>query len=144
MAVAGPRSEPAVVAHSRHGRLPAARGLVPRRPLFDRLSRVGPGEVVLLCAPAGSGKTALLRSWMESEGLADRVAWVSVERAERDAQRFWLSVVDELAGAVVEDGRVERVGATPAFGGRRSSSGCWPTWARWRTLIGLASLPWSL
>ena len=107
-----------MVAHSRHGRLPAARGLVPRRPLFDRLSRVGPGEVVLLCAPAGSGKTALLRSWVESEGLADRVAWVSVERAERDAQRFWLSVVDELAGAVAEDGLVERVGATPAFGGQ--------------------------
>jgi hypothetical protein len=98
MAVAGRASEPAVVAHSRHGRLPAARGLVPRRPLFDRLSRVGPGEVVLLCAPAGSGKTALLRSWVESEGLADRVAWVSVERAERDAQRSWLSVVDELSG----------------------------------------------
>ncbi len=118
MAVAGRASEPAVVAHGRHGRLPAVRGLVPRRPLFDRLSRVGPGEVVLLCAPAGSGKTALLRSWVESEGLADRVAWVSVERAERDAQRFWLSVVDELAGAVGEDGLVERVGATPAFGGQ--------------------------
>jgi LuxR family transcriptional regulator, maltose regulon positive regulatory protein len=118
MAVAGRASEPAVVAHSRQGRLPAARGLVPRRPLFDRLSRVGPGEVVLLCAPAGSGKTALLRSWVESEGLADGVAWVPVERAEQDAQRFWLSVVDELAGAVGEDGLVERVDATPAFGGQ--------------------------
>ena len=125
MAVAGPRSEPAVVAHSRQGRLPAARGLVPRRPLFDRLSRVGPGEVVLLCAPAGSGKTALLRSWVESEGLADRVAWVSVERGERDAQRFWLSVVDELAGAVAEDGLVERVARHAGLrrrGGRRAAA----------------------
>ncbi len=32
--------------------LPAARGLVPRRLLFDRLSALGPGEVGLLCAPA--------------------------------------------------------------------------------------------
>jgi LuxR family maltose regulon positive regulatory protein len=90
---------------------------VPRRLLFDRLSALGPGEVGLLCAPAGSGKTALMRSWVASEGLADRIAWVSVERDEQDAQRFWLSVVDQLAGAAGEDGLVERVGATPVFGG---------------------------
>ena len=98
---------------------------MPRRPLFDRLSRVGPGEVVLPCAPAGSGKTALLRSWVESEGLADRVAWVSVERAERDAQRFWLSVVDELAGAV-GGGRAGGAGRRHAGlrrpGGRRAAA----------------------
>jgi LuxR family maltose regulon positive regulatory protein len=55
---------------------------------------------------------------MESEGPADRVAWVSVERGEREAQRFWLSIVDQLAGATGEAGLVERVGATPAFGGQ--------------------------
>ena len=99
-------------------RLPAARGPVPRRLLFDRLKAAGPGEVILACAPAGSGKTVLLRSWVESEGSADRIAWVSVERGERDAQRFWLSVIDALAGAVGEDALVERVGASPAFGGQ--------------------------
>ncbi|HEY6693389.1 MAG TPA: LuxR C-terminal-related transcriptional regulator [Solirubrobacteraceae bacterium] len=104
-----------MVAHSpRVERLPSVRGLVPRRLLFDRLSADGPGEVVLVCAPAGSGKTVFLRSWAESAGLADRVAWVSVERDERDAQRFWLSIIDALAGA---DGAVERFDATPAFAG---------------------------
>jgi LuxR family maltose regulon positive regulatory protein len=91
----------------------AVRGLVPRGPLFDRLSAAGPGDVVLVCAPAGSGKSVLLRSWVESTG-AGRVASISVERGERDAQGFWLSVIDALAGA---DGSVERVDATPAFGG---------------------------
>ena len=85
--------------------------------LFDRLKAAGPGEVILACAPAGSGKTVLLRSWVESEGSADRTAWVSVARGERDAQHFWLSVIDDLAGAVGEDGLVERVGASPAFDG---------------------------
>jgi LuxR family maltose regulon positive regulatory protein len=99
-------------------RVPATRGLVPRPSLFDRLSAAGPGEVVAVCAPAGSGKTVLLRSWLESAGLADRVAWVSVERGERDAQRFWLCVIGALAGAVGRDEWVERVAATPAFGGR--------------------------
>jgi LuxR family transcriptional regulator, maltose regulon positive regulatory protein len=102
----------------RSERVPVARGLVPRPPLFDRLSAAGPGEVILVCAPAGSGKTVLLRSWLRSEQQPGRVAWVSVERGERDAQRFWLSVIDELADAAGRDARVERVAATPAFGGR--------------------------
>ena len=98
--------------------LAPAGGLVARRLLFDRLSAAGAGAVILVCGPPGSGKTVLLRSWVASEGLADRVAWVSVERRERDAQRFWLSVIDELAGAVGEDGLVERVTATPSFRGQ--------------------------
>jgi len=99
-------------------RLPAAPGLVARRLLFDRLSAAGPGAVILVCGPAGSGKTVLVRSWVKSEGPADRVAWVSVERAERDAQRFWLSVIDELAAAIGRYELVERVAATPAFEGQ--------------------------
>ncbi len=94
----------------------APRGLVVRRPLMERLTDVDPGGVALVCAPAGSGKTVLLRLWAESEGLG-RVAWVSVERAEHDGQRFWLSVVDAVAGAAGAAGLVERVAATPVFGG---------------------------
>ena len=73
------------------------------------------GGVVLVCAPAGSGKTVLLRSWIGAAGLEDQVGWVSVERAERDAQRFWLAVIDALAGAVDV---VERVAPAPTFHGR--------------------------
>ncbi len=43
---------------------------------------------------------------------------VSVEREERDAQRFWLSVIDGLADAVGQDGSVGRVDARPAFDGQ--------------------------
>ena len=93
------------------------RGLVRRERLFDRLSAADPGEVILVCAPAGSGKTVFLKSWVESDTSADRVAWVSVERGERDAQRFWLSAIEKLADAVGQDVPVERVGATPAFDG---------------------------
>jgi LuxR family maltose regulon positive regulatory protein len=88
--------------------------LVQRPALFHLLSAPGAGEVLLVCAPAGSGKTVLLRSWAQSEGRAERVAWVSVERGEADAQRFWLAVIDALAGA---DGAVERLAAAPAFDG---------------------------
>ena len=94
-------------------RVVAGSGLVRREWLFHRLS-ARPDRVVLVCAPAGSGKTMLLRSWVEAAGLQDRVGWVSVERGERDAQRFWLSVIDALAGAV---GVVQRVDPAPTFRG---------------------------
>ena len=89
-----------------------ARGLVPRGVLFERLSAAGPTGVVLVCGAAGSGKSVLVRSWVETEGLDTRVAWVSIERGERDAQRFWLSVISALADVVDV---VERPGPSPSF-----------------------------
>ena len=92
----------------------ARRGVVRRGALLERLSGAGAGAVVLVCAPAGSGKTVLLRSWIEAMGRQARVGWVSVERGERDAGRFWRSVIDALAGAVES---VQRVDPAPTFQG---------------------------
>jgi LuxR family maltose regulon positive regulatory protein len=91
---------------------------VRRRSLLDRLSAAtAAAAVTLVCAPPGSGKTVLLRSWIEDAGLSGRVAWVSVDRDERDAQRFWLSVVEALAVAVGRQGFVERFSPRPDFRG---------------------------
>ncbi len=95
--------------------LAAAQRLVQRDALFERLSAPQGGGVVLVCAPAGSGKTILLRSWTEAAGLQDRVGWVSVERGEQDAQRFWLAVIYALAGVASV---VQPVAPAPTFGGR--------------------------
>jgi LuxR family transcriptional regulator, maltose regulon positive regulatory protein len=84
-------------------RLERDRLVISRPALFQRLSRAA--RVTQLSAPAGSGKTHLLRSWIGEMGLAQSAAWVSVEREERDAQRFWRSLLDALrqtaAGASV-------------------------------------------
>lgn len=56
----------------------------------------------------------LVRSWAEAAGLRDHLAWVSVERVERDAQRFWVSVVDALAHAVES---IEPAAPSPGFRG---------------------------
>ena len=48
---------------------------------------------------------------------APRTAWVLVERHERDAQRFWLSVVEQLRFAVGGDGLVQKLAPTPEFDG---------------------------
>ena len=56
----------------------------------------------------------LLRSWAAQTDAA--VAWVTVERGERDAQRFWLSVIDALADAAGDE-VIERVSPAPRFTG---------------------------
>ena len=94
---------------------PAERSLVARPGLADRLSATPPGGVALVCAPAGSGKTTLLRTWLRGSGQSG--AWVSVERGEQDAQRFWVAVVDVVERAAGGDGPVERVGPSPTFAG---------------------------
>ena len=85
--------------------------LIPRPGLFELLA--GAERVALVSAPAGSGKTLLLRSWIASEGLGDRVAWVSVGRDERDAQAFWLSVLDSLRATRIGSERVRELSAAP-------------------------------
>ena len=94
---------------------PAAGVLVRRDQLHDRLCATVPGGVAVVCAPAGSGKTVLLRSWLE--GVGEPAAWVSVDRGEEDGQRFWLSVVGEFVRAVGTHGWVERVSPSPGFRG---------------------------
>ena len=85
--------------------------LIPRPGLFELLG--GAERVVLVSAPAGSGKTFLLRSWIAAEGLGERTAWVSVGREEHDAQAFWLSVLDSLRGTRIGAERVRDLTAAP-------------------------------
>jgi ATP/maltotriose-dependent transcriptional regulator MalT len=68
-------------------RFPVGRGLVQRRRLFERLSATPAGGVALVSGSPGSGKTVLVRSWLEAAALTDRAAWVSIERGEREGQR---------------------------------------------------------
>lgn len=62
-----------------------AAGVVARPALYARLAAGVPAGVTLVSAPAGSGKSVLLRSWIDEAGLRDRTAWVLVDRDERDA-----------------------------------------------------------
>jgi LuxR family maltose regulon positive regulatory protein len=84
--------------------VPAVRGgIVSRSALFELLGRAG--RVTQVSAPAGSGKTFLLQSWIGAAGLAESTAWVSVQGEERNSQPFWVSVLSALrqtaAGATV-------------------------------------------
>ena len=83
--------------------------------LFERLG--GPARVTVVSAPAGSGKTVLLRSWIAGAGLAGRAAWVAAGRAERDPQGFWLSVAGALRATGPGAGLVRAVTGAPELDG---------------------------
>ena len=90
-------------------------GTVVARPgLFERLG--GPAQVTVVTAPAGSGKTVLLRSWLGQAGLDGQAAWVSAGHGERDPQRFWVSVASALRRTSGGAG-VQSVSAAPDLDG---------------------------
>jgi LuxR family transcriptional regulator, maltose regulon positive regulatory protein len=92
--------------------IPAVRGgIVFRHRLFARLEAAA--RVTQMSAPAGSGKTFLLRSWIGEAGLAERAAWVSVPGGERDPQRFWISVADALRATAAGATLARAVTAAP-------------------------------
>ena len=88
-----------------------AGGVVARPGLFGRLG--GPARVVVVAAPAGSGKTVLLRSWIDQPGLAGQVAWVPVGREERDPQHYWLAVLGALRRTTPGSALVRELTAAP-------------------------------
>ena len=92
-----------------------AGGVVSRLGLWERLGRSTRTTVV--SAPAGSGKTVLLRSWIGEAGLAGRAAWVTVERDERDPQRLWLAVLDALRQTAPGSALVRELTAAPDLDG---------------------------
>ncbi len=94
---------------------PVRRGIVSRQELFQRLAEAG--RVVHLSAPAGSGKTILLRSWLAEAGLDASAAWVSVGAEQRDPQRFWISVSDALRGTNAGSTLVKALTAAPGLDG---------------------------
>jgi LuxR family transcriptional regulator, maltose regulon positive regulatory protein len=95
---------------------PAVRdGVISRPGLFELLG--GAGRVTVVSAPAGSGKTLLLRSWIAESGLAERAAWVAVQGEERDPQRFWLSVLGALRGTAAGSKLVRPLTAAPDLDG---------------------------
>ena len=73
--------------------------------------------MTVVSAPAGSGKTVLLRSWIGEAALAERAAWVPVARGERDPQRFWLSVLGALRQTAPGSGLVRELTAAPDLDG---------------------------
>ena len=82
-------------------------GFVPRPRLVEALDEGLARGLVLVCAPAGCGKTVLLADWARRGRWP--VAWLSLDAADNDPARFWRHVIAALDRARPEIG--ERVGS---------------------------------
>jgi LuxR family maltose regulon positive regulatory protein len=69
-------------------------GFVLRPRLVEALGEGLARGLVVVCAPAGFGKTALLADWAGSGRRP--VAWLSLDTADNDPARFWRHVVAAL------------------------------------------------
>ncbi|BCL78942.1 helix-turn-helix transcriptional regulator [Ktedonobacteria bacterium brp13] len=66
--------------------------LVPRERLLTLLDRALEHRLTLVSAPAGFGKTTLVRQWVAERSTQPHVppvAWVSLDRGDNDPVRFW-------------------------------------------------------
>ena len=90
-------------------------GWVPRPRLVQRLRAGTSGELVLVCGPAGFGKSSLLADWVHSDQRP--VAWLSLDAADNDPVRFWRHVAAALDGVrpgVADRARTQLTGASAA------------------------------
>jgi LuxR family maltose regulon positive regulatory protein len=81
------------------------------------MDRAAAKKVTVISAPAGSGKTSLLRAWAQRPGQPYRLAVVQLRRDQRDAQLFWLDLLGAVRQAVGATGGAEPPAATPDFNG---------------------------
>jgi LuxR family transcriptional regulator, maltose regulon positive regulatory protein len=61
-------------------------GSLDRPRLLERLTGGTAGELTLICAPAGFGKTTLLGEWARRSRRP--VAWLSLDAGDSDPTRF--------------------------------------------------------
>jgi LuxR family maltose regulon positive regulatory protein len=89
--------------------------LIDRGDLLAALDRAAMRKVAIISAPAGSGKTSLLRTWADSPGQQRRLAVLQVQRGQQDAQQFWLALLGAVRHATGANGDAEPSAATPNF-----------------------------
>ncbi len=90
------------------GRAPgrAEPGLIHRHDLMAALNRAAQKRVTIIAAPAGTGKTSLLRAWADQPGQDCRIAFMTVRPGQHDMQLFWLTMLGAVraAAGTGEDG----------------------------------------
>jgi LuxR family transcriptional regulator, maltose regulon positive regulatory protein len=75
--------------------------------LVDRVAAGVAGRLTIVCAPAGSGKTTLMLSWLSSSRAPGPVVWISLDGCDRQPAVFWSYLLTGLVRAGVSGTGVE-------------------------------------
>jgi LuxR family transcriptional regulator, maltose regulon positive regulatory protein len=97
---------------------PTPQHLIQRERLLDRLDGGVRERLILLSAPAGTGKTALLSSWVKARELPGPACWLSLDTDHNDASRLIADLLSALrsSGAIRRGSVLDRL--TPPTGAR--------------------------
>jgi len=91
--------------------------LIDRGDLLAALDRAAARKVTIISAPAGSGKTSLLRTWADRPDRPYQLAMMQVQRDQQDAQQFWLTLLSAIRHACATTSHAESPAPTPGFNG---------------------------
>src|SRR6516225_3785557 len=94
---------------------PAVPRLIDRGDLLAALGSAAARKVTIISAPAGSGKTSLLRAWAGRPDQPYRLAMMQVQRGQQDAQQFWLTLLSAIRHACATTSHAESPAPTPEF-----------------------------
>jgi LuxR family transcriptional regulator, maltose regulon positive regulatory protein len=92
-------------------------GLIRRPDLVAALDRAVQKRVTIISAPAGTGKTSLLRAWAGRLGQDCRIAFMTVRPGQHDMQLFWLTMLGAVRGAGTGEGGAQLPPAAPGLSG---------------------------
>ncbi|WP_340683297.1 LuxR C-terminal-related transcriptional regulator [Amycolatopsis coloradensis] len=102
--------DPVVVPSPKLAPPPSACDILERDRLLDVLDQATAGQtpsVTLINAPAGSGKTVLLGSWLERRArhhaTDEHVAWISLDANDNKVFSLWSSILRALDRSVEDD-----------------------------------------
>jgi LuxR family maltose regulon positive regulatory protein len=65
-----------------------------RSELIKRLQQTSSGELVLISAPAGYGKTTLVSQWLHTHSQS--FAWLIVDKSQHIVEIFWQHIIGAL------------------------------------------------
>lgn len=77
--------------------------LLLRHHVVEEIDGVGTASLILICAPAGFGKTTAVSQWTQSAGKP--TGWISLDESDNDPARFWRYFVKALAMVQAEENK---------------------------------------
>ena len=73
--------------------------IIYRDKLLNKLDKALNTKLTIISAPAGSGKTTSVISWISLRNLSDNTIWISLDERDDNPEVFWscfVSIIEEL------------------------------------------------